>query len=118
MPPSQRLAELNLTLPSVATPVGSYLPALQSGRPIFTSGQLPLRDGKVVYTRKVPGDVSGDKAGDGAGLAVAARRAGRGGVSGRGNAGGKCRWECGIDSDPGDRPSRCQCRNAGSPGAN
>ena len=58
MPPSKRLAELNITLPEVASPVGSYVPALRSGHYVFTSGQLPFRDGKVVHTGKVPDDVS------------------------------------------------------------
>ena len=82
MTPSQRLAELNLTLPSVATPVGSYVPARQSGRHIFTSGQLSLRDGKVVYAGKVPRDVSVEEAADGAGMAVLNALAAVAGVAG------------------------------------
>ena len=70
MTPSDRLAELKLTLPTVAAPVGSYLPAVRSGPLILTSGQLPVRDGKVVYTGKVPGDVSVDDAADGAAIAI------------------------------------------------
>ncbi len=70
MTPSQRLAELNLTLPKVAAPVGSYVPAVQSGRHILTSGQLPLRDGKVVNIGKVPVDVPLEEAAYGAGIAV------------------------------------------------
>jgi enamine deaminase RidA (YjgF/YER057c/UK114 family) len=58
MTPSQKLLELGLTLPQAAAPVGSYVPAIQSGRHIFTSGQLPSRDGKLVFTGKVPTDVS------------------------------------------------------------
>ncbi len=70
MPPSKRLAELNITLPEVASPVGSYVPALRSGHYVFTSGQLPFRDGKVVRTGKVPDDVSVEDAADGAALAI------------------------------------------------
>ncbi len=70
MTPSERLAELNLTLPAVAAPVGSYVPAIRSGRLVFTSGQLPFRGGKVVYTGKVPKDVSVEDAADGAAIAV------------------------------------------------
>ena len=40
-----RLAELGMTLPSVATPAGSYLPAVRSGNHVYVSGQLPLIDG-------------------------------------------------------------------------
>jgi enamine deaminase RidA (YjgF/YER057c/UK114 family) len=64
------MAELNLTLPAVAAPVGSYVPALRSDRHILTSGQLPIRDGRLVYAGKVPGDVSVEDAADGARIAV------------------------------------------------
>jgi len=70
MKPSEKLAELGLALPNVAAPVGSYVPAKKSGHHIYTSGQLPFRDGKVVYTGKVPGDVSLEDAMDGAEIAV------------------------------------------------
>ncbi len=70
MKPSECLAKLNLTLPDVAAPVGSYVPAIRSGRHVLTSGQLPFRDGKVVYAGKVPGDVSLEDAADGARIAV------------------------------------------------
>ena len=70
MKPSKQLVALNLELPTVAAPVGSYVPALRSGRQVLTSGQLPLRDGKVVCTGKVPGDVSVEQAAEGAAIAV------------------------------------------------
>jgi enamine deaminase RidA (YjgF/YER057c/UK114 family) len=70
MKPSERLVELNLTLPKIAAPVGSYVPALRSGGYVQTSGQLPFREGKVVYTGKVPGDVSVEAAADGAAIAA------------------------------------------------
>ncbi len=70
MKPSERLQELKLALPAVAKPVGSYVPAIRSGTMVYTSGQLPIRDGKVIYTGKVPGDVSVEDATDGAAIAV------------------------------------------------
>ena len=69
MKPSQKLAELNLELPAVAAPVGSYVPAIRSGRQIYTSGQLPFVDGKVVCAGKVGGDVTLEQAAEGARLA-------------------------------------------------
>src|SRR6185369_290970 len=45
--PSARLRELGLTLPSVAAPAGSYVPARRSGALVFTAGQLPLVDGTL-----------------------------------------------------------------------
>ncbi len=70
MTPGERLAQLNLILPAVSAPVGSYVPALRSGRHVITSGQLPFRDGKVVCTGKVPGEVSVEEAADGAAIAI------------------------------------------------
>lgn len=70
MTASDRLAELNLKLPAVAAPVGSYLPAVRRGREVITSGQIPMRDGKLVYAGKVPGDVSLEEAADAAAIAV------------------------------------------------
>ena len=70
MSPSERLAQLKLTLPAVAAPVGSYVPATRSGQYVLTSGQLPFCDGRLVYAGKVPGDVSVEDAADGAKIAV------------------------------------------------
>ena len=70
MKPSERLAELNLVLPNVAAPVGSYVPALRSGNHIFTSGQLPFRDGEVICKGKVPSDVSVEEAVNGTAVAA------------------------------------------------
>ena len=70
MTPSKRLAELKLVLPDVAAPVGSYVPATRSGCLVLTSGQLPMRQGKLVYTGKVPADVPLTDAADAAAIAV------------------------------------------------
>ena len=48
-----RLAELGLTVPEVATPVAAYVPAIQDGRRIYTSGQLPMVSGALAETGKV-----------------------------------------------------------------
>ncbi len=53
--PSERLRELNLTLPPVSKPVGAYLPALRCGNWLLLSGQIPIRDGKLAYSGKVGG---------------------------------------------------------------
>jgi enamine deaminase RidA (YjgF/YER057c/UK114 family) len=52
-----RLAELGLTLPAVAAPVASYIPAVRSGAHVWTSGQLPFVDGKLAATGKVGAEV-------------------------------------------------------------
>lgn len=48
-----RLAELGLTVPAVAKPVAAYVPAVQEGDLVFTSGQLPMVDGSLAATGKV-----------------------------------------------------------------
>ena len=62
MTPEERLAELGLALPPVATPVAAYVPAVRTGSYVFTSGQLPLRDGALIRTGKVGAEVSPDQA--------------------------------------------------------
>jgi enamine deaminase RidA (YjgF/YER057c/UK114 family) len=54
-----RLAELGLELPDVATPAGAYVPAVRTGSYVYTAGQLPFVDGVLPATGKV---------GDGPGL--------------------------------------------------
>jgi enamine deaminase RidA (YjgF/YER057c/UK114 family) len=48
-----RLAELGLSVPDVAPPVAVYVPAVQDGRHVYTSGQLPMVSGKLAATGKV-----------------------------------------------------------------
>ncbi|MDH4397561.1 MAG: RidA family protein [Actinomycetota bacterium] len=54
----QKLAELGLTLPAVATPAGAYVPAVISGNLVFTAGQIPLVDGTLMATGKVGQEIS------------------------------------------------------------
>ena len=56
--PEQRLAELGLEVPQVAKPVAAYVPAVRSGSYVYTSGQVPLRDGELIHAGKLGGDVS------------------------------------------------------------
>ena len=60
--PEERLAELGLSVPEVAKPVAAYIPAVRSGHHVFTSGQLPMRDGQLMLTGKVGGEVSQEEA--------------------------------------------------------
>ena len=50
---SDRLRELGLSLPEVATPVANYVPAVRHRNLVWTSGQLPLVDGALPLTGKV-----------------------------------------------------------------
>jgi enamine deaminase RidA (YjgF/YER057c/UK114 family) len=56
--PEERLAELGLTVPEVVPPVAAYQPTARTGSLIFTSGQLPMRDGSPVATGRLGEGVS------------------------------------------------------------
>jgi enamine deaminase RidA (YjgF/YER057c/UK114 family) len=58
----EKISSLGLTLPTAATPVAAYVPAVKSGHLIFTAGQLPVVDGKLLKEGKVGGDVSAEEA--------------------------------------------------------
>ena len=47
MEPELRLKELGLALLEPAKPVASYIPTLIVSNLLFTSGNLPMKDGKV-----------------------------------------------------------------------
>jgi len=56
--PAARLRALGIELPQVAVPIGSYVPYVIDGRLLFISGQLPMKDGKLVATGRAPSEVS------------------------------------------------------------
>ena len=58
----EKLATLGLTLPTAAAPVAAYVPAVKTGNLVFTAGQLPVVDGKLVLTGKVGSDVTPEDA--------------------------------------------------------
>lgn len=68
--PSARLAELGLTLPGVAAPLAAYVPVVRLGDLVYTSGQLPTVDGRLVAVGKVGGEVSLEDAAQCARVAV------------------------------------------------
>lgn len=51
---TQRLAELEIELPSLHGPFGAYVPAKRVGNLIYVAGQLPMKDGKLLATGQVP----------------------------------------------------------------
>lgn len=60
----QKISDLGLNLPEVAPPAGSYLPAITSGNLVFTAGQIPLVEGKLIATGKVGDEISLEQAQD------------------------------------------------------
>jgi enamine deaminase RidA (YjgF/YER057c/UK114 family) len=57
-----KLSELGIELPPVVTPLAAYVPAVQTGNLVYTSGQLPITDGQLLSSGKVGADVSADDA--------------------------------------------------------
>ncbi len=62
--PEEKLVELGLKLPEVAKPVAAYVPAVRTGNLVYTSGQLPLREGTLIATGKVGDAVTAEVASD------------------------------------------------------
>ena len=49
----EKIKSLGITLPNPPTPAGSYIPAIKTGNLLFISGQIPMEEGKVLFTGKV-----------------------------------------------------------------
>jgi enamine deaminase RidA (YjgF/YER057c/UK114 family) len=58
----QKIIDLGFVLPETAKPLAAYIPAVQSGNLVFTSGQLPMINGSLAETGKVGGSVSPERA--------------------------------------------------------
>ena len=52
----EKLETLGIKLPNPPTPAGSYVPAVKTGNLLFISGQIPMEEGKVIFTGKVSED--------------------------------------------------------------
>ncbi len=63
-----RLKELGITLPVPAAPIANYVGCTVTGSLVIVSGQIPLRDGKVVCAGKVGAGVSVEQAAEAARL--------------------------------------------------
>jgi enamine deaminase RidA (YjgF/YER057c/UK114 family) len=57
-----RLAAAGHTLPEATTPLAAYVPAVLSGRYVYTSGQLPVVNGELIATGKVGTEIDPDQA--------------------------------------------------------
>jgi enamine deaminase RidA (YjgF/YER057c/UK114 family) len=44
----KKLEQIGLKLPEIPKPVAAYIPAKQSGKLIFTAGQLPIVNGELI----------------------------------------------------------------------
>lgn len=52
----EKLESIGIKLPNPPTPAGSYVPVMRTGNLLFISGQIPMDDGKVIFTGKVSED--------------------------------------------------------------
>ncbi len=58
----EKLSRAGIKLPEAASPVGAYVPAVLSGKYVYSSGQLPLVDGELIYAGKAGLDISNEEA--------------------------------------------------------
>ncbi|GAB4131730.1 MAG: RidA family protein [Ignavibacteriales bacterium] len=58
----EKIRELGIEIPESPKPLASYVPAVKSGNLIFTSGQLPIKNGKLLFTGKVGAEISEEDA--------------------------------------------------------
>ncbi len=60
--PEERIATLGLKLPDVVPPAAAYVPAVRSGKWVYTAGQLPMVDGVLAASGKVGTEVDQKRA--------------------------------------------------------
>ena len=58
MSPEEKLLELEITLPEAPAAVANYVPWIQTGNLLMTSGQLPWLNGEIQYAGKCGSDLS------------------------------------------------------------
>ena len=56
------LRDLNLSLPEAPKPVAAYIPAKQTGKLVFTAGQLPMVNGELISKGLLGQDAEIDEA--------------------------------------------------------
>lgn len=63
-----KLKEMGIELPTPPAPVAAYVPVVQTGNLCFISGQLPMKDGRIMATGAVPSPCTMETAVEGARL--------------------------------------------------
>ena len=66
----ERLKELAIEITTPPSPAGSYIPVVTTGNLAFVSGQIPMKEGKVVFEGKVPNVQSLDSAREAAKICI------------------------------------------------
>ncbi len=49
----EKIESLGIKLPAPPTPAGSYVAVIRTGNLLYISGQIPMENGKLLYTGKV-----------------------------------------------------------------
>jgi len=55
--PEERMATLQITLPTPAPAAANYVPYVVTGNCVYIAGQIPMRDGQIVHKGRVPSQV-------------------------------------------------------------
>ena len=54
----KRLQEMGINIPNVPKPAASYIPAVQTGKLVYASGQGSKKDGILIYKGKLGKDLT------------------------------------------------------------
>jgi len=54
----EKLKQMGISIPEAVKPLAAYIPAMQVGNLVMTSGQVPISDGEVKYQGKVGKELS------------------------------------------------------------
>ena len=66
----EKLKELSIVIHTPPSPAGSYIPVVTTGNLAFVSGQIPMKEGKVVFEGKVPDEQSLESAREAAKICI------------------------------------------------
>jgi len=65
-----KLKDLGIIIPESSKPLAAYVPGLIAGDFVYVSGQLPQKDGKILYTGSIGKDLTVAEGQDASRLAV------------------------------------------------
>ena len=54
----EKIKQMGITIPEAAKPLAAYIPALQIGNLVMTSGQVPIEGGTIKFQGKVGKDLT------------------------------------------------------------
>jgi len=64
------LKKLSIEIPVPPSPAGSYIPVITTGNLAFVSGQIPMKNGKVLFEGRVPENQSLESAREAAKICI------------------------------------------------